>query len=295
MNLDLVNKIKRLAIIALASDDQLIESIVLKGGNAIDLAYHDSSSISRTSYDLDFSIEDGDFEEDVAVISERIHKTLVQTFGEHGFALIDYKFNNRPKTPTIEFWSGYQVTFKVLDQKIFNDNKDNISNQRRLAIPLKPGRSSTGPSPTFELEFSKFEYVGSKAAIDVDGFTVYVYTPEMIVFEKLRAICQQLPQYKGVIKSFSARPRARDFYDIHLIMEMHQLDANSNKNKELIAKIFGAKQVPLGFIKEISTNKEFHKDNWDSVKDTVSKFEKSESFDFYFDYVVNTFQPLTFP
>ena len=157
MNLELINKIKRLAIIALASDDQLIESIVLKGGNAIDLAYHDSSSISRTSFDLDFSIEDGDFEEDVAVISERIQKTLVQTFGEHGFVLIDYNFINRPKTSTIEFWSGYQVTFKVLDQKTFDANKDNIGNQRKLAIPVKPGRSSTGPSPTFELEFSKFE------------------------------------------------------------------------------------------------------------------------------------------
>ncbi|PIQ21515.1 MAG: hypothetical protein COW65_08590, partial [Cytophagales bacterium CG18_big_fil_WC_8_21_14_2_50_42_9] len=158
-----------------------------------------------------------------------------------------------------------------------------------------PGRSSIGPSPTFELEFSKFEYVGRKAPINVEGYTIYVYTPEMIVFEKLRAICQQLPQYGVIIQSFSPRPRARDFYDIHLIMELHQIDATSNENKDLITKIFEAKRVPLSFIKEISTNKEFHKDNWESVKDTVSKFDESEDFDFYFDYVVNTFQGVTFP
>jgi hypothetical protein len=32
MNIDLVNKIKRIALIALASDDELVESLVLKGG-----------------------------------------------------------------------------------------------------------------------------------------------------------------------------------------------------------------------------------------------------------------------
>ena len=78
-------------------------------------------------------------------------------------------------------------------------------------------------------------------------------------------------------------------------MEMRQIDVSSDKNKELITKVFEAKRVPLSFIKDISTNKEFHKGNWESVRDTVSKFDESENFDFYFDYVVNTFQPLTFP
>ncbi|GEO05536.1 hypothetical protein AAE02nite_32000 [Adhaeribacter aerolatus] len=298
MNLELVNKIKALAIIALASDDQLIENIVLKGGNAIDIAYHGNNSISRTSYDLDFSIEDGDFQEDEDIIRERIQKTLVQTFSENGFAIIDYKFLNKPKVatgPHAEFWGGYLVTFKVLNQKAFDENKGSLKNQRNLAIPVKPGRSSVGPSPTFELEFSKFEYVGLKNPIDFGGYTIYVYAPEMIVFEKLRAICQQLPSYREIIKSFTPRPRARDFYDIHLIMEMRQIDVSLDKNKELITKVFEAKRVPLSFIKDISINKEFHKGNWESVKDTVSKFDESENFDFYFDYVVNTFQPLTFP
>jgi hypothetical protein len=62
MDINLVSKIKRLVIIALASDDELMESLVLKGGNAIDLAYPPAKKgLSRASYDLDYSIEKGDF------------------------------------------------------------------------------------------------------------------------------------------------------------------------------------------------------------------------------------------
>lgn len=294
MDIDLVNKIKRIAIIALASDDQLVESLVLKGGNAIDLAYrHKSETISRTSYDLDYSIEDGDFSEDEIEISKRIEVTLTQTFLENEFVIIDYKFSNRPKKireEVAEFWGGYKVEFKVILKKVYDENKDNIEKLRRGAVPIYPDSSSV-----FELEFSKFEHVGQKVAIDVDGYKIYVYTPEMIVFEKLRALCQQLPEYKEVIASFSPRARARDFYDIHLIMEMHDINPETKENLELIQNIFQAKKVPLHFIKEIRNNKSIHADNWQSVKDTISPYEKLQDFDFYFNFVVQLFEGITFP
>jgi predicted nucleotidyltransferase component of viral defense system len=50
-----IDRIKRLAIIALISDDYLMETLVLKGGNAMLMAYDLSS---RASYDLDFSRSD---------------------------------------------------------------------------------------------------------------------------------------------------------------------------------------------------------------------------------------------
>ncbi|MGA3084518.1 MAG: nucleotidyl transferase AbiEii/AbiGii toxin family protein [Thermodesulfobacteriota bacterium] len=53
MDLNFLTKIKQLTIIALFSDDFLMERLVLKGGNAIDLIYKISS---RASIDLDFSI-----------------------------------------------------------------------------------------------------------------------------------------------------------------------------------------------------------------------------------------------
>jgi predicted nucleotidyltransferase component of viral defense system len=90
MDITLVNKIKRLAIIALASGDELIETIVLKGGNALDLAYGASyGAVSRTSFDLDFSIACGDFQADLATIKARTERTLVQTYAERGYVVID--------------------------------------------------------------------------------------------------------------------------------------------------------------------------------------------------------------
>jgi predicted nucleotidyltransferase component of viral defense system len=296
MNIDLVNKIKRIALIALASDDELVETLVLKGGNAIDLAYKPKgNTISRTSYDLDYSIEDGDFSEDEITISKRIEATLIQTFLESDFVIIDYKFLNKPNKihkEVANFWGGYKVEFKVIDKKTYDKNKWNADKLCRGAVSVNPDNS-----PVFELEFSKFEHVGQKVAIDVDGYKIYVYTPEMIVFEKLRAICQQLPEYKDVFSTFSpkARARARDFYDIHLIMEMHEINPSTKENIELIQHIFQAKKVPFSFIKKIRSNKNIHVDNWKSVIDTTSGYEDLQNFDFYFDYVLQKFENITFP
>ncbi len=294
MNIDLVNKIKRIALIALASDDELVETLVLKGGNAIDLAYKPKGDIiSRTSYDLDYSIEDGDFSEDEITISKRIEATLTQTFLESDFVIMDYKFLNKPKKireEVADFWGGYKVEFKVIDKKTYDENKGNIDKLRIGAVSVNPDNS-----PVFELEFSKFEHVGQKVAIDVDGYKIYVYTPEMIVFEKIRAVCQQIPEYKEVIGSFSPRARARDFYDIHLIMGMHEIDPTTKENIELIQHIFQAKKVPTSFIKQIRNNKNIHVDNWQSVKDTISPYEELHDFDYYFDFVLQKFENITFP
>lgn len=294
MNIELVNKIKRIALIALASDDELVETLVLKGGNAIDLAYKaKSDTISRTSYDLDYSIENGDFSEDEITISKRIEATLTQTFLESDFVIIDYKFLNKPKKiceEVADFWGGYKVEFKVIAKKTYDEDKGNIEKLRRGAVSVNPDNS-----PVFELEFSKFEHVGQKLAIDVDGYKIYVYTPEMIVFEKIRAICQQIPEYKEVIASFIPRARARDFYDIHLIMGMHEIDPSTKANIELIQHIFQAKKVPTSFIKQIRDNKNIHIDNWQSVKDTISPYEEVHDFNYYFDFVLQKFENITFP
>jgi hypothetical protein len=117
----------------------------------------------------------------------------------------------------------------------------------------------------------------------------------MIVFEKLRAICQQLPQYCEIIPSFSPRARARDFYDIHLIMELHDINPAADENIQLIENIFHAKKVPLHFIKEIRKNKSKHKDNWQDVKDTISPYEELKDFDYYFIYLLEKFENITFP
>jgi predicted nucleotidyltransferase component of viral defense system len=289
LDIEKVNEIKRIAIIALASDDTLVETLVLKGGNAIDLAYKQNEGFSRSSYDLDYSIDNGDFQESMA---ERIEATLKKTYQERGYTVIDYKFGARPKKANeklADFWGGYKAVFKVIPTELYEKEKDNPG-LRNKSIMLNPDRS-----PVFELEFSKFEFVENKVPVKVDGYTVYVYTPEMIVFEKIRALCQQLPGYAEIIPSFSPRARARDFYDIHLIMEGHKIDPSTPDNIELIRNIFSAKKVPISFIQDIPTSKAFHAEDWKSVTATLPRNITVESFDFYFDYVMKKYLPLKFP
>ena len=64
-------EIKKITLKAMYSDDELMEMLVLKGGNAIDLIYGVSS---RSSLDLDFSMQ-SDFQ-DFAVYENKIKQTF---------------------------------------------------------------------------------------------------------------------------------------------------------------------------------------------------------------------------
>ncbi len=288
-----MEQIKRWAIIALASDDFLMQTLVLKGGNAIDLLVPPSGGkLSRASYDLDFSMED-DFDDDLGKIASRIEKTIRDTFAEKDFIVFDYKFSQKPKVMKDnlkDFWGGYYIEFKLITVDEFSRLNGNLEKIRRGAIAIRPNQSSK-----VEIEISKYEYVGDKIRMEVDGHTVYIYSPQMIVFEKLRAICQQLPSYAKIIPPHSPRPRARDFYDMHLICEQHEIEVNSEASKELVRLIFEAKKVPLSFIKDLASNAQIHRQDWQNVLDTLPASEKAEvkDFEYYLLFVVEKFNPLT--
>lgn len=294
MDINKVNEIKKITIIALASDDCLVQDLVLKGGNAIDLAFaSDPGKVSRTSYDLDYSISGGDFKEDVDTIAKRIFETLEQTFREYGYILIDYKFEIKPKRPnetTFDFWGGYKATFKLIEEAEYEQIKTDPEKVRRNTIPVNPNHS-----PKFELEFSKYEYVEGSRELNYDGFQIRVYTPEMIVFEKVRALCQQLSEYGEIVPKFNPRARARDFYDIYLVMEQFNIDPTTPENLEMIANIFHAKKVPLSFIKLLRTNIEFHYENWIDVISTLDSSSSPEPFEFYVQYLLDKYENLKFP
>ena len=78
----------------------------------------------------------------------------------------------------------------------------------------------------FPIEISKHEYVDEKVSEIVDDLTVYAYSPQMLVAEKLRAICQQMPEYSSYLKKH-ATPRGRDFLDIHTVVEHFNVDFGS--------------------------------------------------------------------
>ena len=142
-------------------------------------------------------------------------------------------------------------------------------------------------SPTFKIDFSRHEFCKEKEQFVIDGYTVNGYSPRMFVAEKIRALCQQMPEYASVIHRTVRGPssRARDFVDIHMIVSHYPIDFSSLEFHELVRKTFEQKRVPLELIGEISQHRQVHESSFASVKDTVSPAYRLEDFDFYFNWL----------
>jgi hypothetical protein len=265
--------IRRLTIIALFADDELFDQLVLKGGNAISLVY---GLGGRTSLDLDFSIDE-DFK-NPKTTEARIAATLAKTFRERGLVVFDGKFVPRPQAarPAVPWWGGYVYSFKLLSDSKRGHLGGDLETARRNAVVVGPGQQRI-----FSIDFSKYEYCAGKVEREFDDYTIYVYTPEMIVMEKLRAICQQMSEY--AMKSHPTA-RARDFYDIHLLVTSADIDIAEPENLAVMKGIFAIKEVPLELLRRVPDYREFHRLDWPGVKDSVAG--RVEDFEFYFDFVL---------
>lgn len=269
-----LREIRRLVIIALFSDDELMEKFVLKGGNALDIVY---TIGTRSSVDVDLSMSD-DFA-DVEDAQRRIFRGLRDRFDSAGFVVFDEKFQLRPsvmREGQSPRWGGYQVDFKIADRATYEKHGSNIEALRRNASLVGPEQKRT-----FKIDISKYEFVEPKEETEIDNYTVYVYTLPMMAVEKLRAICQQMPEYE---MRRNAKPRARDFYDIHSILTTGEIDLTSADNVELVRNIFAAKSVPLHLIGNIKNTRDYHIVDWPAVEQSVAG--EINDFDFYFEFVV---------
>lgn len=254
-------------------DEKLMYGLALKGGNALQLVYNITD---RASMDIDFSIE-GDFSElDYQRINSTLDVLLNEEFHKENLIVFDVIFKEKPKSSTIPEWKGYNIEFKVTENKKWFD--DNIDKTRREAIKI------TGQSTKFSIDISSFEHIASAKKHDLDGTVLLVYTPEMIVIEKLRALCQSIPEYKEIVSTARVKGRARDFYDIWNICNQYEVTITSESNQNLISEIFAAKRVPISFLDLLPQYKDLQRENWKSVEDTL--ISENKGFDFYFDYVM---------
>lgn len=279
MNLELLEKFKTLTIIALVSDDDLMDRLVLKGGNAINLIHKLNK---RASIDIDFSIADDFSKEERNDIENRIKALLENTFKENGYTIFDFKFKEKPNninSAIKEFWGGYKIEFKILENEKYNSLSD-IDSRRRQAIVIRKNNSTI-----YSVEISKYEFVKPKKDFELEAYTVFAYTPEMIICEKIRSIFQQLPDYSRIVGSNSQASRARDFFDIYTLVKHYNFNINEEINIELIKKMFDAKKVPLDYLSRIEELKEFHKSSHQEVVSTVETGIDVEDFEVYFDFV----------
>jgi Nucleotidyl transferase AbiEii toxin, Type IV TA system len=264
--------LRRLIIISIAADDFLVEKLVLKGGNALELVHQIGH---RASLDIDYSI-DGDFD-DVDEVKNRLWRSIRDRFDTAGYVVFDEKFGPRPPTATEQGaeWGGYRAEFKIISRQRYRELKGNVEDIRRQSVPSGPDQKRT-----FKIDISKFEYCAGSQEVEVDAYTCFVYTPEMIAVEKLRAICQQMPAYE---QRRHPAPRPRDFYDIHAVIKAKAIDVSSPRLVDLVRQMFAAKAVPLNLLGQIRRHREFHRQGWPSVANAV--LGVVGEFDDYFEFV----------
>jgi hypothetical protein len=265
-----LEELRRAVIRALAADDRLGELLVLKGGNALRLVHRLGV---RTSQDLDYSIEGA---LDPSDVKNRIEAALQSEFQREGFVPLDVKIEKKPSIPPDidqrPEWGGWRVGFKLISQQLLKECGQDIAKARDRAFPLYQGKKS------FRIDISLFEYVASAQEVQFEGFQLRVYSRAMIVYEKLRAVCQQMDGYEYVA---NATPRPRDFVDICSVLDESESEVLAQRG--LLAKVFAAKSVSLGFLLKLPDVYEFHQSDWQKVADELGD---GSQFRPYFDRVL---------
>ncbi len=271
----LLDDVKALTLQALFLDDFLSEILVLKGGTALYL----HESISRVSRDIDFSLFELPAEMSKEELKSRFEKALSSHFNEKGHRVFHFNFDERGE----DDHGGYEIQFKFVPNSIYEELRG-IKNghfQMHTAFERETGLKSV------KVQFSKTEYCEGYSEKDIeDGVLIKVYTPEMILVEKLRAICQQMDEYE--FRRYKTG-RARDFYDIHVLNEKYGLTEVFRRNSgllvSLVDNIFGVKAVDFSLLQNLEKYREFHAADYASLCDTVFSKEDLSDFNHYFDYV----------
>lgn len=276
---ELLEKIKAAALVAMVSDDNLMDILVLKGGNALNLVHKLST---RNSMDLDFSMERDFFEGQIEELQRTFQRVLDKSFLTLQMKAFDLVFIKKPDEIPEElksFWGGYRLEYKLIELEKYREYENNIQELRKHAI-------RAAGKQKFEIEFSPFEFVATKSAVQFNDYTVYVYSPLMIVCEKMRAICQQTHEYCAVINRKGPHPRPRDFYDVYYIMKKLKVDLLSSEALEIVRQMFAVKRVPLSILSVLEKYRSLHKEDEQSLYATLKMDSEMLDFDNYFDFVL---------
>ncbi len=138
---------------------------------------------------MDFSVPEkiDEFE----LYFEKFQETVEAKFLSIDYLVFDFKYSRKPRKRnenTPDFWAGWAIEFKLIEK---NKSGYPIEKMRREAIIPVGGSSSK-----VKIDLSEYEYCGSVEKIKIGSeVEISVYSRVLLVLEKLRAICQQHPNY----------------------------------------------------------------------------------------------------
>jgi predicted nucleotidyltransferase component of viral defense system len=267
----------RLTIKGIFSRQELLDLLVLKGGNALDLVYGGSGRASR---DIDLSMDMDKPELPKEELESLVRAGLGDIFAAQGLTVFDCEFNEVPSTisPDLQsFWGGYRIFFKVISTETFHSRE--ASRDRLQATSLKVGGKGR-----VQIDISRHEYCADKRSSMLDGSEVSVYSTDMIVAEKLRAICQQTDSYTDKTRKHKAA-RARDFFDIYNLFERGAFTEMTPSLASLTKAVFQAKMVDKDNLLLVSDDKEHHRLGYQTLVESIDRNTEVKPFDFYFEFV----------
>jgi len=257
-------------ILAVYSTPSLSKILFLKGGSALRLF---ENLTSRLSLDTDFSVRT-DIENE-KIFFQDLKSSVISGFHSNKLDIIDFKWERKPnkiRKGFPDWWGGWLCEFKLVSIK----HRGKVAETKRRNALIPDGANSSKVT----VDISKHEYCGRKRIKTIKGVKIFGYSRELLVVEKIRAICQQHPKY--LYKS--NKDRARDFYDIYKLTANKDDDFTERCSSQ-IAKVFKAKEVPLDILESLWEDKFIDKQRpgFDGVKDTV--IGEIEDFDFYVEHL----------
>ncbi len=268
-----INEVIETALIAIYKDDVLNETLYLKGGQALRFS---ENLTDRFSKDIDFSIRGKLINGDP--FFKNLKRALYKEFISKGFYLFDFKPIKKPKIKKVgtpDFWGGWRIEFKII-----NSNKKVLPTEEMRRQALMPLGSNSTAIP---IDVSEYEYCQSIEKVKIKSVEVQSYSRLLIVLEKLRAICQQHPDYKLV--SSTPKDRSRDYYDIERLLlkaiSENTMDIFIDEARKHISGVFNAKEVPLVLLGKIFEKNfmDIQELGWKGLRSTVSV--KVQDFEYY--------------
>lgn len=227
-----IEEVIREAILAVFSSPHLRPMLFLKGGAALRLL---EPGQPRLSLDIDFSTDTtiGDPESFFGEMAT----ALQDHFFKLGLDAIDARHVRRPRRPRAGrdgFWGGWVFSFKLSPH---SDADESLEKRIRQAMIPTGSHSSK-----IEIQLSEHEYCEIIDTIKMGQVEINLYSPALMVLEKIRAICQQHPAYRFSLN----KNRARDFFDIFTLLKTQRNDPKFILDLAYhIDAVFEAKQVPL--------------------------------------------------
>jgi len=76
-------------------------------------------------------------------------------------------------------------------------------------------------------------------------------------------------------------------FDIHETVRRFHIDPLTTENMEVAKNMFQAKRVPLEMLRRLEEERDFHRQDWDAVRDTVDPSVRLREFEFYFEFVAD--------